>query len=612
MEANMPIPSVNPGEDEQTYVSRCIRQLSHADPNRDPKQIQAICYSTFRRKETLHPDFERIFLTFVSHYGESGINKFEAFVKLNMLKVDKPYTPQAQFKESFSWVAPLIQSYKSDNEAKYYKVTCLTANISMNNNDYSDYAKMQQAAPSLTYRPVNINHNHDKWLPFPRTRIDFTKAEDMSVEGTLRVDNQDLWLQQKIDSGDIAQVSIEGRPEPSGMGEGYHFTGLALLERGVELPGDPLTEIQPLFLNESVGRSMCKLIDGQIVCGNCETNLKESEKQKMSEQTELPATGKCVCPMCGQVDALTQKDCSLQKCSRDSCGHQMQVQTDRAGKKEYTPNVLADAPAKVDNGPPDPNVKPSTIPDVGIIDSNFGVGNLTEIARLKADMAEKQATWTHKEMNYEIEIKNQRENIALVNDKNATLLRENQKIPALEEQRKAMENRLIAIADTNEKLKGKNEAYARQIGDLEKDRNKAEEKATRLNEKASEQDAELEKLRRELNKESQQRASSEQKALNETQERSRIQLENADLRNEVAKVMRELSGLTEKRAEDAKKIYEAEHEKKALVTKIAEKETEIGRMQQKVQKALKFQSWAWKQLRGAGVAVVESAETAES
>ena len=74
------------------------------------------------KSESMHSDFERIFLTFIKHYGdELGHEKFDNFIKLNKLKVEKPYTPQAQFMEKFSWVEPLISFYRQDKEAKYYR-----------------------------------------------------------------------------------------------------------------------------------------------------------------------------------------------------------------------------------------------------------------------------------------------------------------------------------------------------------------------------------------------------------------------------------------------------------------------------------------------------------
>jgi len=244
------MPEPNAGESEQDFISRC---MSYPDMQEyEPKQRAAICYSKFRG-ESIHPNFKRIIGLFFDRYGvEEALEKFNRFVAQNNLNVTLAYDPKVQFQESFEWVEPLIQPYKADREAKYYLVTALTANISLNNNDYTDYGQMEDAAKSLSWRPVNINHDHGRWLPYPRTRVDFSTANDFSVEATLRVDNEDAWLQQKLDSGEILHPSIEGRPDPV---SGYHFTALALLEKGTELPGDPLTEIVPLAFNESVGKS---------------------------------------------------------------------------------------------------------------------------------------------------------------------------------------------------------------------------------------------------------------------------------------------------------------------------------------------------------------------
>ena len=216
----------------------------------------AICKAKLG-ESIMHADFKRIFTLFLKRYGTLAKEKFDGFVKKNGLDILKAYNPKVQFQESFEWVEPLIQQYTTDSEEKYYLVRALTANISMNNNDYSDFAKMQSAAPTLSWRPVNINHDHNQWLPYPRTRVDFSNANELSVEATLRVDNRDFWLQKKLDSGAIAHPSIEGRPSPTG----YHFTGMALLETGVELAGDPLTEILPLAFNESI-RIVEPYVDG--------------------------------------------------------------------------------------------------------------------------------------------------------------------------------------------------------------------------------------------------------------------------------------------------------------------------------------------------------------
>jgi hypothetical protein len=258
-----------------------------------PDQRAAICHSKFR-EESMHPDFERILSKFIKRYGKEGTKRFVNFIKKNSLDILKAYNPQSQFQESFEWIEPLIKPYKQDHEAKYYLVSALTADISMNNTDYGPEDRLAREDSSMNWRPVNIGHDHNRWLAYPRTRVDFSAMNEFTLEATLRVDNQDKWLQDKLDSGAIAYPSIEGRPHPI---EGrYHFTGLALLEKGVDLPGEPLSEIVPLVFNESVGKSLCEFKDGRMVC-ECETkqievkeSMSEEDKPMLNEQEVPDAT----------------------------------------------------------------------------------------------------------------------------------------------------------------------------------------------------------------------------------------------------------------------------------------------------------------------------------
>ena len=49
------MPKPRKGEKQTDFISRCIRQLSKEDPNRKPKQVQAICFQTWRdrKKESI-------------------------------------------------------------------------------------------------------------------------------------------------------------------------------------------------------------------------------------------------------------------------------------------------------------------------------------------------------------------------------------------------------------------------------------------------------------------------------------------------------------------------------------------------------------------------------
>ncbi len=50
------MPKPRKGEKQTDFISRCIRQLSKEDPNRKPKQVQAICFQTWRdrKKESIN------------------------------------------------------------------------------------------------------------------------------------------------------------------------------------------------------------------------------------------------------------------------------------------------------------------------------------------------------------------------------------------------------------------------------------------------------------------------------------------------------------------------------------------------------------------------------
>jgi len=47
----LPIPKPRPKEEQSKFISRCISELHHIDPDRPDKQITAICYSTWRNSK---------------------------------------------------------------------------------------------------------------------------------------------------------------------------------------------------------------------------------------------------------------------------------------------------------------------------------------------------------------------------------------------------------------------------------------------------------------------------------------------------------------------------------------------------------------------------------
>jgi len=245
---------------------------------------------------------------FIKQYGEEkGKKYFYSWLNKHNLDPDKPYKNQDQLYESictsgmcesFRWVdKPLMQFWKQDKEATYWKVVALTANVSMNQNDYGDdIDEFQNTASSLSWRPLDWNHDHGKMLPFPDNRTELARFEDNAVETVIRIDNNQRHYENNklvndmIKNGDILHVSIEGTPrgaERTSKGvapRNWHFTGLALLEKDVTLPGDPLTYIEPLLFNESMGRS---LVESLMEKGREQLDMTETEENKTIEEKPL-------------------------------------------------------------------------------------------------------------------------------------------------------------------------------------------------------------------------------------------------------------------------------------------------------------------------------------
>jgi len=239
-----------------------------------------------------HADFIRIQADFIALFGGGlGQVKYDDFIDQYGLDPTQSYASQLTREclngvcESFGWAKPLIQYLKKDDQAKYYKVRALTATLSMNANDYSDLEEIERSARTLTWRPLNLNHDPRQMLPFPKNRVDWAEYEDKAVEAIIRIDNEEKEIQDKLDNGEIVNPSIEGEPRGGYRTEDgrkvpkwYNFTALALLQKDVTLPGVPTTiGFEPLFLNESLGRSLVESLSLE----------REKEKNTMSDQEEV-------------------------------------------------------------------------------------------------------------------------------------------------------------------------------------------------------------------------------------------------------------------------------------------------------------------------------------
>jgi len=103
--------------------------------------------------------------------------------------------------------------------------------------------ELAEAGRSLSFRPLDINHEEDRVLPFPENKTLHMKynPEKMLVEGNISVSDQ--LTNEMITSKRIEAVSIEQIPTSESCNDilceqhGVAFIGLGLLERGI-VPGD--------------------------------------------------------------------------------------------------------------------------------------------------------------------------------------------------------------------------------------------------------------------------------------------------------------------------------------------------------------------------------------
>ena len=155
-------------------------------------------------------------------------------------------------------------------DAKIWKVEAIHVTTTRNKRKFTK-AELEAAGRSLSFRPLNINHDSNRQLPYPEnsTRAMHFNPTSMAVEGTFRV--TDPAINAMIETGRINSVSIEQIPT---LGEscneilceqhGVAFIGMALLESNV-LPGDPAT------VNKIHKESLDKLLveDAQRECFEC-------------------------------------------------------------------------------------------------------------------------------------------------------------------------------------------------------------------------------------------------------------------------------------------------------------------------------------------------------
>ncbi len=619
-----------------------------------------------RESGSFHPTFLRVLRLFTQRYGDDvGREKFDSFVSKNGLNVGKNYHPNAQFNEAlneaYGWVGPFIQVMKEDKKAKWYAINALHAIVSLNNNDYTDIENMEDAAPTMNYRPLNYNHDHERWIPYPRTRVEYAKAEDMCIETIVRVDNRDAYLQKQLDHDPsipeeewINHPSIEGRPLIGGKTEGYHFTAMALLEKGYQLPGNPLSEITPILFEGVQGGEVCLIVDGERVCLECDESLKEGQNMKELNIDEINQGG-AKCPNCGllaNIDGMN--DVSEIECP--NCGTAFEARPEKTVEKTVEkastanklispeesnismtssaedtskPNQeLADAALKKEADDKlkqktedalkekADNLKQKADEALKLAESMNTSELKVEIAKLNADLAYKTADLTELETKLR-DLKKEstknangaRDQIQDLSTKLASKIRE---VATLE----YLKSRVTEATQEIGEKKGEIDDLKIQISILEESIISRDTKISGLEQDHTTLRADYEKLRmqhedvrKDRNDLSVKTKTAEEKALNETRERSRIELDNADLLDKQRELTADISKLSERIALGANNKLDQGKELAKLQTEILElKESHRVKRESfnsKLDEAKKFHSWAWSKLKEAGYAIVE-------
>ncbi len=614
----MPIPEPRADETEDDFISRCISTLHDTDPDRPDDQITAMCYSAWRGQESsteglfesLHADFLKILNDFLRIFGKKeGTQRYTDMVAAYGLDTAKAYNVQVQLKEcwggiceAYNWAKPLIKYLKEDDEAKYYKVRALTASISMNQNDYTDLVELERSARTLTWRPLNLNHDPAKTLPFPENRVDWAEFEDDAVECIIRIHNSQPEIQQALEDGDIVNPSIEGEPrgghrtaDGRKVPKFYNFTALALLEKGVTLPGVPATYgFEPLFLNESLGRSLAESLSVENETEEedmSETKKKIEDDNKVTASLEEKALkeakgiyGMDVCGQCNSYQELSdttetvpavtgaESDTEVSK-SQGAIGPGV-------GRCSITERLVRKNDSVCTDGRPraqatDLDRTKETIGEMVMKDQ---INELEEKV-LRANQARTQEISDHvktKKDLTEAADKNSRitQDLAVEQSKNVRL-REN-----VRDFTGKLETAMNLIPELEVRLKS-----ATADVDFYKDANKNHEEKFAVQTKSlAEAKDEITRALTKMNEESTKRATAVQESINAEREKGRLVKEVAELTERIAELTREVSNSAQVRSETAKQNLNDQVLIKELREKDEEKTKTIRELKRRISK----------------------------
>jgi len=516
------------------------------------------------------------------------------FIKQNGLDETKPYTVEAQIlgeklRESFEWTEPLIKYWKHDKEAKYYKVRLLTANISMNQADYTKSEDMQFAASNMGWRPLNIDHDHKLRLPFPRNRLEVGQVseEGNSIEAVIRVDNQDKKIQDMIQAREIVHPSIEAHPI-CGLALqdgkkiptcGYYIDEAALLRKEYQLPGDPLSYVYPVPINEALAVSLVESLQTHDH-GESLEDLKENitprgEKIKMTKKEEKIQEQFADLPDGAFACILGEGDSKIRKLPIQDAAH---TRNAMARYNQAAGCKTAEVKAKICSAAKKFNVENAFEKGGFCYTGEESVETVEDVQKQLVEKDEKIARLTTKiadlteeNLSLQKDVDNKDSKLTALNKihlEDETQIAKLEKTNAKHKEREAKHKENLRKSDEeNTELKNKVAELEGVIGEqkidmAEKDRKieSLKQDSVKLNEKYGQSQEQLAVTKRQLNEESSKRAKASQSEINTSKELSEARQEIAVLTEEKATQTRENSDLSDSIAKQSKTILHKDKE----------------------------------------------------
>lgn len=243
----MPIPTPKTGESQNDFVSRCISTVKKIDPNRPDKQVQAICFNSWRKK------------------------------KENYVAEDTKDWHVLEF------YAPLEITEKSgDNNFLMIAGTAINETVTRNGYKY-EAKELTKSAGSLINKPILKDHKAEvdqivgkiTEANFENGGIQFkgkvmdSKVKEMINDG--RIDNVSIGAQVK----NIRREKDKDTGEEYGVVEGIDFTELSF----VAVPGDP---------GANVGHAFEESLRIKESLGEHQELKKRKEELKMAEEEKQP------------------------------------------------------------------------------------------------------------------------------------------------------------------------------------------------------------------------------------------------------------------------------------------------------------------------------------